>query len=174
MKKTGRNDPCPCGSGKRYKNCCIQSEGVQAVGERGAQSIPATIQTAMKHLQSGRLPQAEACCRQALQIAPNHPDALHLLGLIAYQVGKNEIAVELINRAINIRSSNSDYHLNLGNALLAQGKLEEAVASYHKALWIEPDLAEAHNNLGTVRQPGQPGRGGRQLSQGACIQTRIF
>jgi tetratricopeptide (TPR) repeat protein/2-polyprenyl-3-methyl-5-hydroxy-6-metoxy-1,4-benzoquinol methylase len=152
MKKTGRNDPCPCGSGKRYKNCCIQSEGVQAVGERGAQSIPATIQTAMKHLQSGRLPQAEACCRQVLQIAPHHPDALHLLGLIAYQVGKNEIAVELINRAINIKSSNSDYHLDLGNALQAQGKLEEAVASYHKALWIEPDLAEAHNNLGTVRQ----------------------
>lgn len=21
--KTGRNDPCPCGSGKRYKNCCL-------------------------------------------------------------------------------------------------------------------------------------------------------
>ena len=21
-KKTGRNDPCPCGSGKKYKNCC--------------------------------------------------------------------------------------------------------------------------------------------------------
>lgn len=21
--KIGRNDPCPCGSGKKYKNCCI-------------------------------------------------------------------------------------------------------------------------------------------------------
>ena len=21
-KKVGRNDPCPCGSGKKYKNCC--------------------------------------------------------------------------------------------------------------------------------------------------------
>ena len=21
-KKIGRNDPCPCGSGKKYKNCC--------------------------------------------------------------------------------------------------------------------------------------------------------
>ena len=20
--KVGRNDPCPCGSGKKYKNCC--------------------------------------------------------------------------------------------------------------------------------------------------------
>src|SRR5271155_3117590 len=149
MKKIGRNDPCPCGSGKQYKKCCIQSEGVQATG---GQSIPATIHTAMMHHQSGRLPQAEACCRQILKMTPNHPDALHLLGLIAYQVGKNEIAAELINRAINIKSSNSDYHLNLGNALQAQGKLEEAVAAYHKALWIEPDFADAHNNLGTVLQ----------------------
>ena len=24
--KTGRNDPCPCGSGKKYKKCCLASE----------------------------------------------------------------------------------------------------------------------------------------------------
>lgn len=23
--KIGRNDPCPCGSGKKYKNCCLDS-----------------------------------------------------------------------------------------------------------------------------------------------------
>lgn len=23
--KIGRNDPCPCGSGKKYKNCCLKS-----------------------------------------------------------------------------------------------------------------------------------------------------
>lgn len=26
MKNTGRNAPCPCGSGKKYKNCCINKE----------------------------------------------------------------------------------------------------------------------------------------------------
>jgi len=26
-KKPGRNDPCPCGSGKKYKKCCLKSEG---------------------------------------------------------------------------------------------------------------------------------------------------
>lgn len=25
--KIGRNDPCPCGSGKKYKNCCINKAG---------------------------------------------------------------------------------------------------------------------------------------------------
>jgi len=26
--KVGRNDPCPCGSGKKFKNCCGKSSGV--------------------------------------------------------------------------------------------------------------------------------------------------
>ncbi len=30
MKKVGRNDPCPCGSGKKYKNCCMQKDTAAA------------------------------------------------------------------------------------------------------------------------------------------------
>ncbi len=26
IKKTGRNDPCPCGSGKKYKHCCLKAQ----------------------------------------------------------------------------------------------------------------------------------------------------
>ena len=26
MAKPGRNDPCPCGSGKKYKNCCLAKD----------------------------------------------------------------------------------------------------------------------------------------------------
>ncbi|MBQ7587713.1 MAG: SEC-C domain-containing protein, partial [Lachnospiraceae bacterium] len=26
-RKIGRNDPCPCGSGKKYKQCCMKSAG---------------------------------------------------------------------------------------------------------------------------------------------------
>jgi preprotein translocase subunit SecA len=28
--KVGRNDPCPCGSGRKFKNCCAKSSGVAA------------------------------------------------------------------------------------------------------------------------------------------------
>jgi preprotein translocase subunit SecA len=28
--KVGRNDPCPCGSGRKFKNCCGKSSGVAA------------------------------------------------------------------------------------------------------------------------------------------------
>jgi hypothetical protein len=31
MKKVGRNDPCPCGSGKKYKNCCLHAADAERV-----------------------------------------------------------------------------------------------------------------------------------------------
>lgn len=33
MPKVGRNDPCPCGSGKKYKKCCGASEGLAGENE---------------------------------------------------------------------------------------------------------------------------------------------
>jgi len=112
--------------------------------------IPSALQSALAHHQAGRLPEAEAIYRQILKAQPNHPDALHLLGMIAYQTGKNDIAVELISKAISAESSNPIYYSNLGNALQAQGKLDAAATSYRKALALKSDYADAHYNLGTV------------------------
>ncbi len=28
MSKVGRNDPCPCGSGKKYKKCCMEKDAL--------------------------------------------------------------------------------------------------------------------------------------------------
>jgi tetratricopeptide (TPR) repeat protein len=85
-----------------------------------------------------------------LQSEPNHPNALHLLGVIAHQVGKNDTAVDLIARALALNPDLAEAHSNLGLALQDLGKLDEAVASYHKALALNPDYPEAHNNLGNA------------------------
>jgi SEC-C motif len=61
MKRIGRNDPWPCGSGKKYKQCCMQREETQAAGRRAeSASIPKAIQAGLEQYQAGRLPQAEA------------------------------------------------------------------------------------------------------------------
>ena len=49
-----------------------------------------------------RLTEAEACYRRVLAAHPDHADALHLLGVIAHQVGRRDLAVELIGQAINM------------------------------------------------------------------------
>jgi len=55
---------------------------------------------AVKQHQAGQLPQAEQLYRQILAQEPRHADALHMLGLIAHQVGRHDVAVDLIRQAI--------------------------------------------------------------------------
>jgi Tfp pilus assembly protein PilF len=113
-------------------------------------TIQQAIDLAVQHHIEGRLPEAEAIYQQILQVEPNHYGVLHLLGVIAHQGGKNDIAVDLIGKALIIEPNFADAHSNLGIVLKEQGKLDDAVASYHRALAINPDDAEAHSNLGIV------------------------
>ncbi|MGE3273378.1 MAG: tetratricopeptide repeat protein [Chloroflexota bacterium] len=102
--------------------------------------------------QAGRLHEAEACYRQALTLDPTHPEALHLLGLLAHQVGRPEIAVQLIQQAIARAADRPSYHLNLGAVLQALGRLEEAVTACRQALALRSAYPEAFNNLGVILQ----------------------
>ncbi len=75
--------------------------------------------------------------------------------VIAYQSGKSDIAIDLINRAIQIDPGQASFYSNLGNALMEEGRLDEAVECYQKALEIKPDYIDAHDNLGkTFRDQG--------------------
>lgn len=113
--------------------------------------IAQSLETAMEHHRAGHLSAAEALYREILQANPDHPDALHLLGLIAHQVGKSEIAVQLIAKAIAQNPTSAMFY-NLGLALQALGKLEPAVENFQKALALKPDYAEAHYSLGRCYQ----------------------
>lgn len=46
MKKPGRNDPCPCGSGKKYKQCCLKAEENRMTSDR-SEAVPRAIQWLM-------------------------------------------------------------------------------------------------------------------------------
>lgn len=157
MKKISRNAPCLCGSGKKFKQCCyVQAEAQPVTEHSAAMPIPEALQVAMEHHRAGRLPSAKAIYQQILQIEPNHPDALHLLGAVAHQEGKEEIAFELISKALKLHPT-SPMHYNLGLTLQSQGKLEEAIASYRQALVLKPDYAEVLYSLGLAFQAqGKP------------------
>lgn len=152
MKKIGRNDPCSCGSGKKYKQCCQTRHEISPTPATASPEAPAPrlLQVALAHHQAGRLSEAEAIYRQILGAAPEQPDALHFLGVIAHQLGRNEIAVELISKAISFDAKNPVCYFHLGNALQALGKQVGAVENYQRALALRPNFAEALSNLGNA------------------------
>ena len=119
-------------------------------------TIEEALQLAIGHHQAGRLAEAEAVYRQILALQPNHAGALHLLGLIALQVGQHAFALELIGNAIRIQPDFPAAHLNLGNTLIAVRRYEDASAAFRRAIALQPNLPEAHNSLGAVlREQGR-------------------
>ncbi len=113
-------------------------------------TIQQALELGLQHHSAGRLSEAENIYKQILQNDPKQSTALHLLGVIAYQVGKYQTAVELITKAITINPDFAEAHNNLGNVFMEQGKLEEAAENYHNALTINSDFAEAYCNLGNA------------------------
>ncbi|MEO8445240.1 MAG: tetratricopeptide repeat protein [Gammaproteobacteria bacterium] len=115
------------------------------------------LKAALAQHQAGRLAEAEALYRRILARYPQHPDALHFLGLLAHQRGDHAAAVGLMDAALRAAPGLAPCCSNRGNALLALGRVEDAIASFQKAISIDRNLAEAHLNLGNaLQQQGQP------------------
>jgi Tfp pilus assembly protein PilF len=112
----------------------------------------AVVNQALAHHRAGELAEAERLYRRALELAPEHADAIHLLGMLAFQRGDLDGAAATIRRAIALHPAAASYHSNLGNVLQALGELDEAAASYRQALTLRPGLAETHLNLGNTLQ----------------------
>ena len=107
------------------------------------------FQAAFTHHQAGQLREAEAIYRQILQADPRHVDALHLLGVVAYQVGQPAVAVDLISRAIALRGDQAAFHGNLGEAYRVLGKVSQAEQCLRRGTFAGSESGRR------AQQPGQ-------------------
>ena len=104
------------------------------------------FQQALALHSAGQLQQAKALCEAIVSKVPRHGDALHLLGIIAYQSGDHRKSVALIDKAIKIYPDNAGFYSNRGLPLHELGQFMAAIASYDKALALKADYAEAACN----------------------------
>jgi tetratricopeptide (TPR) repeat protein len=127
----------------------------KAVNETGASGAAALCKIALVHLNAGRFLDAQVCCGQALAAAPDHADALHLMGLLALHAKQYDHAVEWIARAIR-QDSKPQYLASLGTALQQQGRREDALKAFDKAVQLKPDDAELWVKLGRALVEERP------------------
>jgi len=151
--KPGRNDACPCGSGRKFKHCCGGHASDNAAAAAPVQTPPELAVALMRAFQAyaeGGTERAEALLANALRTSPGHPDALHLQALLLQRHGQAAAALELLDRALQRAPANPSMHGNRGLVLRDLGRLDEAVASIRHALQLQPGDATMAFNLGLV------------------------
>ena len=118
--------------------------------------IQATLATALKHHQSGKLGEAERGYRHVLKQVPGIPDALRLLGILVYQTGRTDEGLRLMREAAEAGADDPAVHMDLARVLAEQGKTEEAVAGFQRAAELAPGNPEAWGSLAiTLLQLGR-------------------
>ena len=132
------------------------------------------IEVALRRHKAGDLDGAEAAYRRLLEENPEHPRALHLLGLVLHQRGRPAEAVELIGKSIELDPRDPEAHNNLGNALRKLGRIDEAVARYRQAIACHPRFAGAYSNLGlALRQEGRMAEAVAAFRQALAIDPNL-
>ncbi|HEY3179799.1 MAG TPA: DUF5672 family protein [Casimicrobiaceae bacterium] len=136
----GRNDPCPCGSGRRFKHCHGAIDAALSADDLAQRGLGAH--------RRGDIDAAERDYRGALAASPQHPLALHYLGVIAYQRGRPVDALPFLERAAQLRPDEAEFHNNLGLVLVDLDRHDEAIDAYRRALSRDSVHVTAWNNLG--------------------------
>nr|WP_320190965.1 tetratricopeptide repeat-containing glycosyltransferase family protein [uncultured Desulfobacter sp.] len=96
---------------------------------------------------AGDLQKAEQLYLQVLDREPDHPDAIHFMGVLAYNAGNNDAAIAYLKKAIELMPSNAGCFNNMGNVFQKQEKYQESLKWYEMAVRINPGHKMAHNNI---------------------------
>jgi tetratricopeptide (TPR) repeat protein len=143
--KQGRNDACPCGSGKKFKHCC----GAEPAAAR-APLMPSSrlIGGLVALVDQERLSEAEHQSRALLAIHPTAGMLWKILSVALLRQDKD--ALPALRKAAELMPRDAEAHGNLGSVLREQGFWAEAVARYRCALALYPHSVEILNDLGNV------------------------
>jgi tetratricopeptide (TPR) repeat protein len=126
MAKTGRNDPCPCGRGNKYKRCCLPKEeaaeharfahaAVEAAEAAAARKqeeqaafaalqeehdLAETSNAVIALVRAGQLDEAERAARELLVRFPEVHDGYDRLGMVYEARGQNKQAADCYRQVI--------------------------------------------------------------------------
>ena len=159
-----RNEPCFCGSGKRYKNChgalAEAAVGRQAAAEAapagagavrvGGDETAEQFARACELHEKGQLERAQELYEAVLSKAPDDFEALSALGMLRVQRNDLRAAEGLLRRALGINADSEEANFNLAAVLCDLGRAEESLPFFDKTLAANPDSVDGLNNRGVA------------------------
>ncbi|HYM32020.1 MAG TPA: sulfotransferase [Candidatus Cybelea sp.] len=118
--------------------------------DRAARKSQKLVQAAAERHRAGQLGEAEKLYRRALQQDPRNPDAMHLLGVIAFGRGEHGKAIELLAKVVELQPASAAARSNLGNVQRKAGRIGQAVDSLRRACELDPRTADTHLDLASA------------------------
>jgi predicted O-linked N-acetylglucosamine transferase (SPINDLY family) len=101
-------------------------------------AVRALLEEGAAHARAERNPEAERSFLEVLRREPHNPDALNLLGLLAYRRTHYDTAAAYFREALASGGDFADFHAHLGMALEGIGALREAGEAYRRAIDLAP------------------------------------
>lgn len=120
-------------------------------GEASQQDAALLADMARTFLISQNVPQAVEQIEQAIQLAPEDPDVLNILGLVRQQQGRTEDAALAFCQAAERRENFVDALANLGECLRSLGQLDQAEEILSKTLELDPEHKNALGMMGLLK-----------------------
>ena len=139
MEKIGRNAPCPCGSGKKYKKCCLSLHPMSSPQQdTGTDYLTADLDdldnlsnSVVDLIKERRLDEAEKVSRELLSRYPDQIDGIDRLAEVYEARGNNKKAAQYYRKAAAFAKSNSgfdqeaiDWYLSKANRLESENNME--------------------------------------------------
>ena len=141
----GRNTSCGCGSGKKFKQCCL---GNKATPEKMAAET--LFMQAQKAQAEGRFAEAQARYAAILDRDPGNAEANHFQGLLYHQTGRTQLSLPLIERSLALRPQNKQFLTNAGLIYQAIGNWKKAEAVYRTLAKVIPQDSTVWQHLGQM------------------------
>lgn len=125
-------------------------------GSASQADADAVLAAAFDHIGKGEFADADRMIGRVLAVYPRNADALHLRGVIAYQIGNVEAALDLLNKAIKAAPKSGQITGTLAVVYDSIGNQQSAEKAYRKALTFTPhDLGIRNNYGGFLKSTGK-------------------
>ncbi len=156
-----RNAPCPCGSGRKYKSCCLRKDKAAPLPSRSgdrpgsarpptpadASNTPELLRQARDLRRLSRWGQAVTAYRAVLERRPRDAEALFGLGQSLARINEPDAALVCTRQAVEIEPGNGDYHVELAWQLGQANQPDPALHHARRAVELVPNNVKAHYTL---------------------------
>jgi tetratricopeptide (TPR) repeat protein len=136
------NKRCPCGSGKKFKNCCTGEDKKKT----HRKLITEKLNNASTFYDAGKLDNAQLLYEEVIELAPRDKMALFKLSLITVHQRDYTRSEALLKKVIELDPKNPVYYSNLGFVLHEDNKPVEAIRMLNKSILLNPKQADAYLN----------------------------